>query len=209
MEEEIADIKPKKMVKKTILFIAVAAVLFSVTMVWRMQKPSQGIVKQGPAQTSSAATQSKEKIRLDGKYLSFAYPSSYASAEKPEDAVAQDQKTQEAKPDSFKQSAFLTSYTATSSKKIAVSVEAVKSGILEDNTSFKFRVSSPKLYTQSMAEVNGEKIILFTRSEDIHEQSFFMKHNGLVASIVLSSANADLESMKEELTAVAASVEWK
>ncbi|MDD5083962.1 MAG: hypothetical protein PHT88_03455 [Candidatus Moranbacteria bacterium] len=207
-EEDIPEAKPKNMVKKLVFLLMCAAMFAGVWMVTRMQQPSQGVIRKSPTQVSSVTAPPQEKIRLEGEYLSFAHLSSYTPVAKLEESEAKDGEVSVKKPGAFLQSDFLIAYTAASSKKIAVSVESLPSSNLEDNASFKFRISSPKLYTQSMADIGKEKVILFVRDGDTREQSVFLRHNALVVPVVLSSSNTSLESMREELLAIANSVEW-
>lgn len=188
--------------KKIILFVFVIAIVGIVVAVWQMQGPATGVIKQAAPQTSAASTEKPmEKIRFDGKYISFAYQDAY----KP--VVSDDHEP--SKQSAFLESVFLSAYGATSSKKLAVAVSPLESGNFEDNSSFKFRISTPKLYTQSMIDVDGERVVLFTRDEDTREQTVFLKHGGMVASIAASSSSESLDKLKEELIVVIKSVRWK
>ena len=206
MNEEVTPSKNSRSLFKTILFVLVCiGILGGIFWVWQMQKPKQGTIRKAPEQTSSATTVAKEKMRIEGEYLSFSALATYTPVVETDEA----KRIKESTESTFLQTHYLVSYSSTSSKKVAVSVERLPSGVLTDNASFLFRVSSPKLYTQSKVEIGEQSFTLFTRSEDIHEVTVFMPHNGLVASVALTSGNVDLETLKDELLAVSSSIVWK
>lgn len=201
------DVQLKKKWKKIATFVFLVIIIGVVVMILQLKGPGVGVIKQGLSQTSSSNTQTiVEKIRYEGRYLSFAYLSSYAPVK---DRKANIDAAKTENQSSFLESVFLTSYSAVSSKKLAVSVEGLPSGNLEDNSSFKFRTVSPKLYTQSMVDINGGKAILFTRDGDVREQGVFLQHNDLSVAVVISSSSVSLDTMREELIAVVKSIAWK
>lgn len=201
--------QPKKGVKKIVGSIIFFGIIGVVIIMWRMQGSSQGTITQGAPVVDEKSLPSKEKIRMEGKYLSFAYLAAYTPVERTEVVSKKEDKESIKQPENLLQSSFLVMYSATSSRKLAVSVERLKENNLATNTSFAFRKMNPKVYVQSEIDINKEQATLFTQNDSMREIAIFMKHGDKNVSIVLSSSSESIDALHDEALTIARSVEWK
>jgi hypothetical protein len=201
--------QPKKGVKKIIISVIFLGIIIAAVIMWRMQGSSQGTITQGAPVVDEKSVSSKEKIRMEGKYMSFAYLAAYVPVGDADVLLKKDAKEPLKQPENLLQSSFLVIYSATSSRKLAVSVERLKESNFANNTSFTFRKMNPKMYVQGELDINGTQATLFTQNESMHEIAIFMKHGDKDVSIVLSSASESIDAMHDEAIAIAKSVEWK
>lgn len=201
-------LQSKKWLKNMIPVIIAVTIIIIASVIWSSQGASQGVITQGAPVIDVKSTPSKEKIRMDGKYLSFAYLASYVPAENT-DASTKKTKEIPSQAENLLQSSFLVSYSTISSKKLAVSVEYLRENTLAGNTSFTFRAMNPKMYVQSEETINNEQSIVFTKNDSLHEVALFMKHTDKTVSVVLSSSNESFDAMYNEMLAVTKSIEWK
>ncbi len=194
------------MIKKvTFLFTAVLVAGF-ITFVMYMQGPAQGILNQPSVEANNTQKVAMDKFRTEGDHLSFACSSEYTLTRH---SIRSSSESLSLKKSSLLQSSLLVSYTAISSKKLAVSVEPLQSGNLSHSASYAFRVSSPKLYTEGVKDIAGEKVAFFARDEGMTERTVFLRHDGLVATVSLSASGGDSKALEDEVSEVAKSIRWK
>jgi hypothetical protein len=201
----LSEVQPKKSLIKRILIVIFIIIVITIGILWISQGASQGIITQSVPVTDNQFVPSQEKIRLDGKYVSFAYTATYTLTENT-DTSAKDIKKQS---ENLLQSSFLVIYSATSSRKLAVSVERLSDNNLTSNTSFAFRAMNPRSYIQSKTDINSEQATLFIKNDSLHEVALFMKHGDKEVSIVLSSPSESVDAMRDESIVIAKSIEWK
>lgn len=188
------------------VWISMAPVVVALGVWWYFHGEATGTIHKGAVQTETKAIKD-EKVRFNGKYLSFAHSSKYKPTAS--ENAAEDKDALKKEKSSFLDSVLLVSYSSIFSKKLAMSVQELPSGNLEDNASYKMRLSKPSVYVKSTLTVNNENVDVFTSDADVKEQGVFLRHNGIIVSVVLSSTNDSLENMRDELSTIVKSIEWK
>jgi hypothetical protein len=102
-------------------------------------------------------------------------------------------------------------YTISSKKDyrrvIAVSVYPLEAGLLENNSSYKFRHINPKDYKESAVKLHGETGVLMSKSDNV-ETTLFWAHKDKVLIVAITSNNPE-DVVADFMTAIEPTVRWR
>jgi hypothetical protein len=105
----------------------------------------------------------------------------------------------------------LEQYNITSSgnyrEQISVDVSQLPSGGLNDDSSYRYRSINPDLYTPSKATLQGEPVVLMTKSDNT-EQTLFWVHGGYELIIAITSSDVT-DNVKAYMSAIMPTIRWK
>jgi hypothetical protein len=131
----------------------------------------------------------REKERFEGKYVTFAHYSFY---------VEKSHEITEDKQSNILESAFFAQQDI-NSKKIALTVEKLSGGNMENSANYKLRITYPRRYKKSEFYQNGIRGVEFsTDGNQGNEKVFFVqKENILVTLAITGFITGDEESETE------------
>lgn len=95
-----------------------------------------------------------------------------------------------------------------SSRSLSVSVRPLTTTTLADEAGYKLRKDNPSTYKPSIQHISGEKVDVFTKTNEGNEQTAFWVHKGKLLSMSLSSTYTSASSLQAELTNILQSVVW-
>ena len=93
-------------------------------------------------------------------------------------------------------------------RQIAVDVGELASNNLEDDSSYKYRLITPDLYTRSKVTVAGEAGVVMVKA-DSGERTLFLPHKGKLLTVSLTSDNPAKDNLEEYLKTILESVRWR
>lgn len=180
MEENLEQKKPSEKKKRwpwivLTLFILVGA---SVYFIWQyLNKPAIGDVRVVEQKQTANTPLLREKERFEGKYVTFAHYSSY---------VEKSHEITEDKQSNILESAFFAQQDI-NSKKIALTVEKLSGGNMENSSNYKLRITYPKLYKKSEFYQNGISGIEFSADNDQErEKVFFVQRENILVTLAIT-----------------------
>lgn len=162
-----------------------------------LQHPAIGTVTRGEVSVrDDTSEKNKKEKRYDGKYISFLYPGEYVE-----------------KSNTFptsgpvKESVFLTAENW-GAQKIAVVVEERENNDSMASPSFLMRSNKPNLYVKSPFSQGMWQGFIFEKNEQVFEQTAFIRNEGKIVSISVSSP-IKIDGLKEELQAFIDGLTWR
>lgn len=93
-------------------------------------------------------------------------------------------------------------------RKAALTIEQGTDRKKEDLSSFVFRMQHPETYVKDSYEWNGKRMVLFLKNDPVYEILGYVEKNGLVASLVVSSAIETPEKLMSDFTDILKSFTW-
>jgi len=163
-----------------ILLVIAGAVLFVRT----LDSPVLGSVNQTPPSQAVKVDPYSQPGTYKGKYITFTYPEHYKSS-----------------PTSLSGSYLEVaaySYTAGTYKQLSVGVQP---GSLSSDGSIAYRQQHPELYRETTSPL-GIEFVNKAGTED----TFYIAHNGLIASVSVTAPGADLDN---DALYVAGGLRWR
>ena len=94
-------------------------------------------------------------------------------------------------------------------RKIALTIERIDDGRLEQTSSYLFRSGDPKRYTKQSYDRDGRCDILFFRNESVYEILGYLEKDDLVAEFALSSAVETPEKLMPDFLELWKSIRWR
>jgi len=192
MEEKIEQkqfsIKKKRWPWIVLMLLILVGVI--VYFLWRyLNKPAIGKVRVLEQSQPINKALLPEKERFQGKYVSFSHYSSYI--EKSHE-IAEDEQS------NILESAFF-SEQSINAKKIALTVEKLSGGNMENSANYKLRITYPERYQKSEFYQNGIRGIEFSTDGDQgKEKVFFVQKENILATLAITGfLSADEKSDSE------------
>jgi hypothetical protein len=173
--------RPKAIVPLVIIGLLALAVVMAVK---NLNAPAEGTISQTPASQAEKIAPYSQPGAYKGRYVSFTYPAHYKIS--PSKLSG-----------SYLEVASLGAADI-SGKRITVGVYR---GNLKDDGNVSFRRKYPNLYHET-----SSKIGLEFRRTDSTEDTFFISHNGMIASVSATTPGA---SQDNDALFVASSLQWK
>lgn len=164
------------------LLLVIAALIIFVAK--DLKSPAQGSINQTPPSQAEKTDPYSKPGTYKGKYITFTYPEHYKS-------------TPTSLSGSYVEVAAY-SYTAGTFKKLTV---GVMPGSFSSDGSISYRQKHPELYHQTTSPLGLEFV-----STDGTEDTFFVAHNGMLASISVTAPAADLDN---DALYVAGGLHWR
>lgn len=192
MEDKVKQNKFSVKKKHWIWIILALLILAGATIyfIWQyLNQPAIGDVQVVEQKQDADKPLFQEKERFEGKYVSFAHYSSYV--EKSHE-IAEDEQS------NILESAFFAQQDI-NSKKIALTVEKLSGGNMENSANYKLRATYPERYRQSEFYQNGIRGVEFSADGDQgNEKVFFVqRENILVILAITGFITGDEESETE------------
>lgn len=164
-----------------------------------LKKPSVGNVRVLDAEQPLIAEKPGENERFEGKYVSFAHLTSYK--EKNHEIEQEEGKN-------VLERAFF-SEGGINAKKIALTVEKLLGGNMEESANYKMRETYPDRYKKekfSRGEVRG---VAFSLSgQQSFEKVIFIQNGNLLTELALTSSLPPDDDLNLEIENVAGSMQW-
>jgi hypothetical protein len=134
-----------------------------------------------------------EKESFQGKYVSFVHYSSY---------IEKSHKIESDEKNNILESAFF-SEQSINAKKIALTVEKLPGGNMENSANYKLRITYPQRYQKSEFYQNGVQGIEFSANNDqANEKVFFVQKENILVTLSISgllSADENSDSEAKDL----------
>lgn len=179
MTTESSTAKPKVKIWLA-LGIGGSGVLICGLILWNMlQGTAQGTVQTAVEKTAQTSAPNITYVQLKGQTFTLEYPSTYKQA-------VLGSKDSYSGLDAF----LLVARATGTSDHIAVSVQRQNGG-LSSNSSYRLRKQSPQQYAETLRSVAGATAHLMTKTQDGYEQTVFLAKGDLLATVSLTSSNAD------------------
>lgn len=89
---------------------------------------------------------------------------------------------------------------------LALAVVPLKSMLLEDDSSYKYRLVHPELYTSRQMQLGGEKAVLMTKT-DKTEATLFWAHKDMDLNLSLTSSDPKLSPV-DVMNQIAPTIRW-
>lgn len=159
--------------------------------------PSEGKISSpsNSQATNSDQSPKPEYTRLDGKYISFAYSKAYRLEKGDTSAVILE--------------AYRLITTAKGigfSRTIALTVFDLPESKLANNSGYKIRKDNPALYKETVSQINGNKVIFFTKTDEPATVAFCQRGNRLAT--IGFSGSTQSPGAQSEYDYVINSLEW-
>lgn len=194
---------PKQGKKKyIIIFVGVFLLGISCGFLWLIESfrtPNHAVMREVAPKYSLDTPDLPPPVRtFEGTYVAFLIPDSYV--EKRHDVPSQ-----EGNP--LLEQAFFTQIHDPG-RKIAITVERPDGGRVEHLSSYLFRLKHPKIYRAGSSSGNGTMDILFLKDDPVYEITGYVERNGLVATLVLSSASETTEKLMADFPDLLKNLRW-
>lgn len=164
-----------------------------------LKKPSVGNVRALDAEQPLIAEKPGENEWFEGKYISFAHLTSYKEKKHTIE-------TEEGK--NILESAFF-SEGGINGKKIALIVEKLSGGNMEESANYNMRQAYPDRYKKekfSRGETQGVAFSLY--SQQSFEKVIFIQNGNLLAELALASSLPPDDDLNLEIENIAGSIKW-
>lgn len=187
MEQFVADRPRRRRHWKKILIPLLALVLAVGLLIWiihGLNAPAEGSISQTPPSQAQKADPYAQPGTFNGKYLSFQYPAHF--------------KLINTKITGSYLETVGYSSTDQSGREINV---GVYQGSVASDSGVVYRRQHPELYKETDSQLGLEFVKL-----DGTEDTFFLQHDGLIATVSATAPNANLNG---EAYYVASSLQWK
>ncbi|HSH31283.1 MAG TPA: hypothetical protein VK963_01305 [Candidatus Saccharimonadales bacterium] len=170
--------------------------LIGVVLLWKsVNSPAIGTITKSAPPQGNVAEPEVELEQLDGRYISFTHPTSYkVSPKEPVNAAALEQ--------------YVLVSGSFPSKLLAVTVTRLPSGSLADDSSYKLRQLQSETYLEQKRRIDGDQVSLMIKRAGF-ERVTFWPHNGMLATIVLSSGAPDQDELEQEYARILESWRWQ
>ena len=172
--------------------VAVLAVFLSIGFIIMARQPSVGHIVHGSSAADNPAATPAE-LAIDGKYIRFKYPSAYSPL--PVTGSNDGLETYKLAADT------------TYAKQAVVAVSALPTMRYDDDASYHMRHLATDKYAETDVVVAGRAAKLM-RAEASPEAVLFMTNKGLLATVALTSANAE-DNLEADLAVIEAGFSWK
>ena len=180
--KKIFSKKKKSLIAAVLLMLLVVALV--ILSIRNLKSPAVGSIQQSPTTQAEKTIPFSQPGSYKGKYVSFTYPAHF-----------------KAEPTRLTGSYLETAdYGSTDQTSKHINVGVSKSSINSDG-GVSFRRLRPELYK----EISSSRGVEFTKIDGT-EDTFFMEHNGLLASV---STTAPSASLNGETTFVSSSLKWR
>jgi hypothetical protein len=187
----------KKLIRRLVTAVLIVAVLgagawFGYRM---MSGPAQGSIATVMPDSESSQAPPVELEQFDGKFITFAHPSTYIQR------TVKDPPASSLESDQFVVSGMI-------NKLLTVSVTSLPSGKLADDASYYMRSIHPETYKITKVMVQGEPVMVALNSQD-YQQAAFWAHGGKLLTFALSSVSMDSNDTNNEYQQMLQSVKWR
>lgn len=177
----LSSIRRPKVYVPAVIILAVAAILIIV--IRNMTAPAVGNIDQTPPAKAEAVDPYAKPGNFSGKYISFNYPARF-------------KKVPSKLTGSYLE---VIDFHSTDSTGKLISI-GVLPGSISNSGDIQFRRQQKSVYTEN----DSQKWLEFTKNDGT-EDTFFMEHNGLLASV---SATAPYNNQAGDALFVASSLKW-
>lgn len=172
--------KPRLAIPLVIVILIIAAVVLAIM---NMNEPAQGSINQTPQAAAEKTDPNAQPGAYRGKYISFSYPARFKAV-----------------PDALNGSYLeVNEYHSTDGTGKLINIGVYKGDISTDG-GVAYRRLNKKLYRENDSRLGVE----FTKVDGT-EDTFFIEHNGLLATISATAAGGGLNG---EAYFVASSLKW-
>ncbi len=165
-----------------------------------LKKPSVGDVWVSDAEQPIIAEKPKENERFEGKYVSFAHFTSYKE---------KNHTIEEDEEKNILERAFF-SEEEINAKKIALTVEKLPGGNMEESANYKMRETYSDRYKKEKFSRGEARGIAFSlKDQQSFEKVIFIQSGNLLAELALTSSFHSNDDLDLEIENIAGSVVWK
>lgn len=159
-----------------------------------MSGPAVGTIATVMPEMQTQDVQEVELEQFDGKYISFAHPTTYMQR------VVKDPP-----PGSLENEQFVVSGMI--NKLLTIAVNNLPSGKLDDDASYHMRSIHPETYKITKLQVQGETVMLAVNATD-YQQAAFWAHGGKLLTFAISSVSMDTSDTNNEYQQMLQSIKW-
>lgn len=164
-----------------------------------LKKPSIGNVRMSEIKQPIIAEKPKENERFEGEYISFAHLTSYREKKHTIE-------TEEGK--NILERAFF-SEEGINAKKIALTVEKLSGGNMEESANYNMRETYPDRYKKEKFRQGAVQGIAFSlNGHQSFEKVIFIQNGNLLAELALTSSLPPDDGLNLEIENVAGSIQW-